>query len=325
MRPTTTICITLFLALTHILVGCKDQSQGVGTKIPTRETKAKAIKTIPIEFRNSLRPSEGLKLGKIYKDTVDYVLFDDSYDESYFVVEKHSDTIALVSLQEQTKPLLKGDKIEIQWKIDSIRPAGDPELLDFKPFLISVHKINKQNLKRTKTKVLWRENQYDPSIEDEFSILILEETYIKNMTDPEKAALAYVGSFIGNECEWDGGANENRSNLMCKIPESLGFGYQCSDLHLDFLRKWFSKDSVALKNIERCPTIPNSATIQSTFDEIIIHTDREVNTIKVASKVLGINVRENSSRSWDRIDTFEYNSENVRLVLTEKIETNPSL
>ena len=68
---------------------------------------------------------------------------------------------------------------------------------------------------------------------------MLNQDYIKTMTDPEKAALGYVATFVGNDCWWDGEANEEKSNLDCKIITTLGLGYQCSNEHLGFLRKWF--------------------------------------------------------------------------------------
>ena len=90
------------------------------------------------------------------------------------------------------------------------------------------------------------------------------------MTDPEKAALGCIATFIGSECWWDGETNNDRTNLDCKIITALGLGYQCSDEHLLFLRKWFSTDKEVLSKLEtsNCPTTPYTATSQNTFDEI---------------------------------------------------------
>jgi len=45
------------------------------------------------------------------------------------------------------------------------------------------------------------------------------------MTDQEKAAIGYVYTSIGNECWWDAEANDDRSNLDCKIITALGLVY----------------------------------------------------------------------------------------------------
>ncbi len=110
-------------------------------------------------------------------------------------------------------------------------------------------------------KFLWRDSSA--------SILINEE-FCKTISEPEKAALGFVATFIGNECWWDGDYTNKRNNLKCEILTELDLGYQCSDNHLGFLRQWFKNDTTALKELEACPTTPNTSTIQDTFDEIVL-------------------------------------------------------
>lgn len=86
---------------------------------------------------------------------------------------------------------------------------------------------------------LWRKIQYDEELQTDINAIFLNENYIKTISEPEKAALAYVVTFIGNSCEWDGKADEYRSNLKCKILWTLNLGYQCSNNHLGFLKYWF--------------------------------------------------------------------------------------
>ena len=130
--------------------------------------------------------------------------------------------------------------------------------------------------------------------------------------------MGYVSTFVGNECEWDGGnPNENRSNLDCKLLTYLDLGYQCSDKHLGFLNRWFSKDSVVIEKLKRCPTIPNSATVQSTFDEVLLKTNTQNQIITINYKVKVINVRENEVSTYTKKDQFNYGLNSIRLIRSE--------
>ena len=205
-------------------------------------------------------------------------------------------------------------------KLTKIIHAGDEEFLDFREFLVSFKKISAFKLKDNKTKVLWRENVYYEDLKTEVNTIILNKEFIKNITEPERAALAYVASFIGNECEWDGKVNQDRSNLKCSILTALDLGYQCSDSHKNFLQKWFAKDAKALKNIEKCMTMPNTATIQTTFEEVSIITKEVDQTIQITYKVIGFNLRENNSWNYTKVDKFQYNTGTITLIDSKKIE-----
>jgi 3D (Asp-Asp-Asp) domain-containing protein len=156
-------------------------------------------------------------------------------------------------------------------------------------------------------KFLWR---------DKNSAMIIDKEFCKTITTPEKAALGYVATFIGNECSWDGAYTENRSNLKCEILTALGLGYQCSEKHLGFLRNWFRDDAKSLKELENCPTTPNTATIQDTFDEITITT--KGNKISIFFKANGVNLREETSWSWSETNDFEVTGDKIKLVKKDK-------
>ncbi len=156
-------------------------------------------------------------------------------------------------------------------------------------------------------KFLWR---------DSSSTMVINEAFCKTISDPEKAALGYVATFIGNDCRWDGDYTENRSNLKCEILTALNLGYQCSDKHLGFLRQWFKNDTTALKALEACPTTPNTSTIQDTFDEIVLTS--KGNEISVFFQASGINMREEKSWSWSETDYFQLDNENIKLIRQDK-------
>ena len=125
-------------------------------------------------------------------------------------------------------------------------------------------------LKDTTVKFLWCAKRYNEELQDTVNSIFINEDYCKTITDPERAALGFVATFIGNECWWDDEAKDDRSNLKCKILTALNLGYQCSEQHLGFLRKWFRNDKESLMKLEDCPTTPYTSTIQDTFKEINI-------------------------------------------------------
>src|SRR5690554_1749876 len=123
-------------------------------------------------------------------------------------------------------------------------------------------------------------------------------------------------NFIGNECWWDGDYTDKRDHLKCEILTALDLGYQCSDKHLGFLKQWFKNDQAALNELEACPTIPNTSTIQDTFDEIILTT--KGNEIAIFFKAKGLNMREGKTWNWIQTNYFQLDNDNIKLMKEDK-------
>jgi len=191
--------------------------------------------------------------------------------------------------------------------------------------LIKVYSVSATNkistiktceLTNTTVKFLWCANKYDEELQDTVNSIFINEDYCKTITDPERAALGFIATFIGNECWWDGEAKDDRSNLKCKILAALNLGYQCSDQHLGFLRQWFRNDKESLEKLEDCPTTPYTSTIQDTFEEINL-TVKE-NIISVSFITNGINLREQNSWQWSETDYFQFDADNIKLIKIDK-------
>jgi hypothetical protein len=161
-------------------------------------------------------------------------------------------------------------------------------------------------------KFLWREYKYDEALKDTFNTIIINEELCKTLTDPERAALGYVVTFIGSECNWDGEAKDDFGNLKCKTLSALNLGYQCSDKHLGFLRQWLRNDSKSLKVLEDCPTVPYTASSQETFD--FINLKVKDNKISVEFGANGVNMRMGESWSWKEADHFQFDTDNIKLI-----------
>lgn len=180
--------------------------------------------------------------------------------------------------------------------------------------------FTKLSLADTTIYFMWRDLKYDSTLNNSFSSIFLNLEYINAMTNQEKAAIGYVSTFIGNECWWDGDANTDRSNLDCKIITSLGLGYQCSETHLGFLRKWFSSDKDVLSELENsnCPTTPYTATIQDTFDKIVLTTKGD--SISVYYEASAVNLREQESWEWSETVYFSVTTNNLIIINKDKSE-----
>ncbi len=181
--------------------------------------------------------------------------------------------------------------------------CGQTNYDSYKGEVTNADKTKYNTLVEKTVKFLWR---------DSIASIVIDEEYCKTISDPEKAALGYVATFIGNECWWDGDYTDKSDNLKCEILTALDLGYQCSDKHLGFLRQWFKNDTTATKALEACPTTPNTSTIQDTFDEITLTT--KGNQIIVFFKASGMNMREERSWSWSQTDYFQFNRGNIKLI-----------
>jgi hypothetical protein len=189
----------------------------------------------------------------------------------------------------------------------------------------SVTNLNKSNSERihpliNKTaRFLWRENKYDEELKDTFNTIIINEKLCKTLSEPERAALGFVVTFIGSECNWDGKAKDDRSNLKCKTLTALNLGYQCSEEHLGFLRKWFANDSNSIKELKDCPTTPFKASIQETFNYINLNV--KGNLISIEYGATGVNMQNNDETwSWNETDYFLVDKHTIKLIKKKRAE-----
>ena len=161
-------------------------------------------------------------------------------------------------------------------------------------------------------KFVWRADKYDEQLKDTLNTIIINEDFCKTISEPERAALGYVATFVGSECNWDGEAKTDFSNLKCKIISALDLGYQCSEKHLGFLRSWFKNDAKVLEHLKDCPEVPFTASSQDTFDEI--NLTEKSDTIKVWFAANGVNIRMGESWNWTEEDIFVFKNDNLKLV-----------
>ena len=133
----------LFLCLTFAsLISCQNLVQKQSSIENVESNNISKSETN--QYKSLIRPNEKLELQKIYMDTVTYEEFNDGGDHSLIFIKTSSNEESLICDWSKTYDYVKGEKVIIQWKLDSIRYAGDPEFLDYKEFLVSIQKLNEK-------------------------------------------------------------------------------------------------------------------------------------------------------------------------------------
>lgn len=138
--------ILLIKVAVFCLTACNNSSKtdNDGKKPEQNAPQKNVPEQIVVEkYTSEIRPGEKLQLKKNYTDMFEYVDYDDHYDDFLFVVKKGDSIHSLIDAGEivNNLELNKGDLLEIQWKMDSMRPAGDESLLLFKEFAQKITKI----------------------------------------------------------------------------------------------------------------------------------------------------------------------------------------
>ncbi|KUF41718.1 hypothetical protein AS361_01505 [Myroides marinus] len=160
--------------------------------------------------------------------------------------------------------------------------------------------------------IVTRQKIYDPKYKTYLSVLKIDETYFKTISEQQKAALGYVITFVGNECQWQDQANKTqREGLICKLLSALDLGEQCSEKHLSFLRSWFKKDVKVLDELKTCPTIPETSTVQTMFNSIKI--SQVQSKIIVFTEEVYINSREDYSKTFQKEYSFHLDNNTIKL------------
>ncbi|MFH6992452.1 hypothetical protein [Flavobacterium sp. FlaQc-48] len=152
---------------------------------------------------------------------------------------------------------------------------------------------------------------------DQNNKLRLNEDYLKTLTDPQRAALGYIATDIGNECYWDGDQKEDESNLKCQLIWALNLGYQCSDTHLSFLRKWFKEDQNVLQRLENCKRTVSSSKIQDRFIGIKMATNKQ--TIKIIYTAAGSDSQSQQEWRWAEESEYSFTANAIKQIHRKNI------
>jgi hypothetical protein len=157
-------------------------------------------------------------------------------------------------------------------------------------------------------KILWLDSN---------GIVQLNTNYIKTLTDQQRAALGYIATDVSSECNWDGVKKADGSNLKCRFLWALHLGYQCSDMHLSFLRKWFKEDTKVLERLQYCNKTESSAKIQDHFIEVKMLTTND--TIKILYSAVGEDLDKQKTWSWQEESTYSFTKTGIKQINRKNI------
>ena len=104
--------------------------------------------------------------------------------------------------------------------------------------------------------------------------LTLDRDGIAGLRDAERAAVAYLATTIGSNCEWTRAptADGQAGSMRCALTDALGLGEQCGEKHRVLVMGWLGDDAPS-----SCAKIPTTAFSQTTFDELrLSHDGREI-------------------------------------------------
>ncbi len=135
------------------------------------------------------------------------------------------------------------------------------------PTSTSTSSKSAQPPRRGKRALLWRLGE-----DDDYG-LVVDEEQVAQLSDPERAAVAYLASSIGSDCEWgvrptwssDGSIKPGK--LRCKLTDALELGYQCEEKHHQFVKRWLGDATPA-----KCAKVPFTAYSQTAFDWLNLTT-----------------------------------------------------
>lgn len=159
----------------------------------------------------------------------------------------------------------------------------------------------------TTYKILW----YDIKLYSS----IINTKIMKEMREPEKAAIAYIALHDSRDCDWDGEPNAGHTNLSCEIITALGLGYQCSDNHIQLLKHWFRDDSTILEEVKYCPMTPNTAHQLHGIDQISLIRMNN-NYFKMNYKASGANSRTESF--WSFSESILFKTQGDKLIIVDR-------
>lgn len=94
------------------------------------------------EFTSPIRPGERLLPGEIFTDRFEYAGYNSDGDYYCLLVNKDGKTFWLIDgcPEETTSALNRGDSVEVSWKIDTVRIAGDGDRPEMTEWAVNIDK-----------------------------------------------------------------------------------------------------------------------------------------------------------------------------------------
>ncbi|MEO0043797.1 MAG: hypothetical protein RL329_3245 [Bacteroidota bacterium] len=170
--------------------------------------------------------------------------------------------------------------------------------------------------------ILEEEQRYDPqnslAIRDSVLVFRWNEPFWKEMSEPEKAVLAYIATFAdGDNCNFSAEC-DGKNGIQCKLVTAIGLGCQCSTSHLDFLRQWFDPKVPVLED-GHCYQRPLTASRRVMFSQI--HLTVKGNLLTVTYKGSGMTGED--VWQFEGTEIFQLQGHQLKVIDSKQSTLNP--
>lgn len=133
---------------------------------------------------------------------------------------------------------------------------------------------------------------------------IINEKFLQQANDPEKALISMYLFAFGNECKMD------TAFVKFKILKSLNIDNECNTEHIDFLKQWFNSNMYMLNKLQNCPNLPYNFAIQNKIKKVEL--EKQNDTLTIIINVKGVN--ESQEKAWNITQKDSYIVKNNSLL-----------
>ncbi len=120
--------------------------------------------------------------------------------------------------------------------------------------------------------------------------------FVLEMREEERALISWYLFAYGNECMNDS------EQIKCQLLALLNIDDECSSIHINYLKKWFSSNALMQFKLQNCPNLPQNAAIQNLIEKMAI--SRVSDTLFFTIKVSGLNDLQEKSWNIERTDKY---------------------
>jgi hypothetical protein len=151
-------------------------------------------------------------------------------------------------------------------------------------------------------------------------VLEINQDYIKEIKASERAALAYVFTFLEMNCDRDFLIKEGARYADCELAEKLGLMPQCGPVHKKLLEDWFASDTALMESANHCPIIPIIGKLNGQLVSLDITWKK--NQLEICYQALFHHLKDEKTREIKARILFETGDFGLRILEEEPLKTN---
>lgn len=155
----------LFLSFSIVLFSCHETKTNKISNASPADSNYPTVDTVIVKTPPAAAPAaiddDPVKFtGALKTSTAEYIDLDANGDNELLIVKNNQDTTYYIVQTQQSPSLTRGDRIRIEWKNGTYRPAGDPEFPVKATFALSYQLVKPGMLSVAKKKGIPKVNAY---------------------------------------------------------------------------------------------------------------------------------------------------------------------